>query len=303
MDVYLFWSLYLMTLVTSGHLPAPQGVVFAPFTDEKTESQRSVPVQWSVPGRRLEPQLECQTWGPLYHIMLGSRLVKGSAYNTTSCRLFLLLSLLDISKGRKCWQLIWGWRWGRCLWCNSSNALVSFPGWHGSLSDPEPLPQLRDPPGDKDLETGGWKGEGPPDEGKSWIPSPSPAILRSLSFSPLYDSVLINCATSGLCPLRAVFPASGICAVLIAASDHRNADEEAGSHQCTSPPGQSNFWRIQRVATLPLLIHFSLFPLHFGSQLLKTRYSKTTAYMRKLESGFAHPGKGWEKTWELKFTP
>lgn len=116
--------------------------------------------------------------------MLGSRLVKGPAYNTTSCRLFLLLSLLDISKGRKCWQLIWGWRWGRCLWCNSSNALVSFPGWHGSLSDPEPLPQLRDPPGYKDLETGGWKGEGPPDEGKSWIPSPSPAILRSLSFSP-----------------------------------------------------------------------------------------------------------------------
>lgn len=165
-------------------------------------------------------EVRTTTWTPglmpslPYHA--GSRLVKGAVCNTTSFRISsLLLSFLEMSKGRKSWKLVWGWGWGRCLWCNSSNALPSSPGWHGSISDPEPLPQLWDPPGHKDLETGGWKWESPPDEGKrqSLSPCPCPATLLSLTFSPLYPSVHIICATSGLCPLQAAFPAAGIWAL------------------------------------------------------------------------------------------
>lgn len=198
MDVCLFWSLYLVLwhMLPQVISQLPSGVVFVPFTDEKTEGQ-------SCSVKPPSQEVRTTTWTPgltpslLYHA--GIKISEGAVGNTTSSRLSLLLSLLETSKGRKCWQLIWGWGWGRCLWCNSSNALLSSPGWHGSISDPEPLPQLRDPPGHKDLEKGGWKGKGPPDEGKRQSPSPCPATLRALTFLPhitlsLSPALPLDCA-------------------------------------------------------------------------------------------------------------
>lgn len=50
--------------------------------------------------------------------------------------------------------------------CGSpADSLCFSPGRHGSISDPEPVPQLGDPPGHQDLEEGGREGEGPADQG------------------------------------------------------------------------------------------------------------------------------------------
>ena len=140
-------------------------VKLAPFAEEETESEwlSGPPVQ--------EIRAGIWTLGLMlslpYHT--GIKIREGDYQYCFFLSEFLFyLPILGIIGNfwRECWQHIWEWGPGRWFWCSPLNALLSSSGWHGSIPDPEPLSQLWDPPGHKDLEEGGWEGEGPPDEGE-----------------------------------------------------------------------------------------------------------------------------------------
>lgn len=158
------------------------------------------------------------------------------------------------------------------LWCSSLNALLSSPGWHGSIPDPESLSQLWDPPSHKDLEKGGWKGEGPPDEGEgrepcsghlcSQLPFQSSNHLTTVSLSHYLTALPLDLA---LHELSSKCPGSVLCLLLLLITEEQRKRQAANTvaplHFPASPrPPKVTAREFKRPAPFPSF-YISLFPL------------------------------------------